>query len=132
MVISDFAIKRPIITVVSMLALVVFGLFALFRLQTDEFPDIDAPIVFVGIPYPGASPDQVERDVIDPIEEGISSISGLKKLESWSQRIPMDASPATAHMFIIKPFSGSAFMKLTQEPGRFVENGIPTGYWFSS
>jgi heat shock protein HtpX len=39
-------------------------------------------------------------------------INGLKKLESWSQRIPMDASPATAHMFIIKPFSGSAFMKL--------------------
>jgi heat shock protein HtpX len=39
-------------------------------------------------------------------------ISGLRKLEGWSQRIPMDASPATAHMFIIKPFSGSAFMKL--------------------
>ena len=39
-------------------------------------------------------------------------ISGLKKLESWSHRIPMNASPATAHMFIIKPFSGSAFMKL--------------------
>ncbi|HYP09467.1 MAG TPA: zinc metalloprotease HtpX [Bryobacteraceae bacterium] len=39
-------------------------------------------------------------------------ISGLQKLESWSHRIPMDASPATAHMFIIKPFSGSAFMKL--------------------
>jgi heat shock protein HtpX len=39
-------------------------------------------------------------------------ISGLQKLEGWSQRIPMDASPATAHMFIIKPFSGSAFLKL--------------------
>ena len=39
-------------------------------------------------------------------------ISGLQKLESWSHRIPMDASPATAHMFIIQPFSGSAFMKL--------------------
>jgi heat shock protein HtpX len=39
-------------------------------------------------------------------------INGLQKLESWSQRIPMDASPSTAHMFIIKPFSGSAFMKL--------------------
>jgi heat shock protein HtpX len=39
-------------------------------------------------------------------------ISGLRKLESWSKRIPMDASPATAHMFIIQPFSGSAFMKL--------------------
>jgi heat shock protein HtpX len=39
-------------------------------------------------------------------------ISGLQKLEGWSHRIPMDASPATAHMFIIKPFSGSAFLKL--------------------
>ena len=39
-------------------------------------------------------------------------VSGLQKLEGWSQRIPMDASPATAHMFIIQPFSGSAFMKL--------------------
>jgi heat shock protein HtpX len=39
-------------------------------------------------------------------------INGLRKLESWSKRIPLDASPATAHMFIIQPFSGSAFMKL--------------------
>lgn len=39
-------------------------------------------------------------------------ISGLRKLESWKQRIPMDASPATAHMFIVQPFSGSAFLKL--------------------
>jgi len=39
-------------------------------------------------------------------------IGGLRKLESWSKRIPMDASPATAHMFIIQPFSGGGFMKL--------------------
>jgi heat shock protein HtpX len=39
-------------------------------------------------------------------------ISGLRKLESWSKRIPLDASPATAHMFIIQPFSGGGFMKL--------------------
>ncbi|MGH9630175.1 MAG: zinc metalloprotease HtpX [Bryobacteraceae bacterium] len=39
-------------------------------------------------------------------------INGLRKLEGWSKRLPMDASPATAHMFIIKPFSGSAFLKL--------------------
>jgi heat shock protein HtpX len=39
-------------------------------------------------------------------------ISGLQRLEGWSKRIPLDASPATAHMFIIQPFSGSAFMKL--------------------
>src|SRR5258705_5234105 len=40
-------------------------------------------------------------------------IAGLQKLETWSQRIPMDASPATAHMFIIKPFTGgNVMMKL--------------------
>jgi heat shock protein HtpX len=39
-------------------------------------------------------------------------ISALRKLEHWSRRIPLDASPATAHMFIIKPFSGQALMRL--------------------
>jgi len=39
-------------------------------------------------------------------------ISALEKLEGWSRRIPMDASPATAHMFIVKPFSGRAMMRL--------------------
>ena len=39
-------------------------------------------------------------------------ISGLRKLESWSKQIPMDASPATAHMFIIQPFSASMMGKL--------------------
>jgi heat shock protein HtpX len=39
-------------------------------------------------------------------------IGGLQKLETWSKQIPMDASPATAHMFIIKPFTGQSFMRL--------------------
>ncbi len=39
-------------------------------------------------------------------------IAALQKLESYSKRIPMDAAPATAHMFIIKPFSGEAMMRL--------------------
>ncbi len=84
MFISDFAIKRPVVTIVSMLALVVFGTFALLQLEVDEFPEIAPPVVSVSLPFPGASPDQVERDLIDPIEEGISSISGLKKMDSQS------------------------------------------------
>jgi heat shock protein HtpX len=39
-------------------------------------------------------------------------INGLQKLETWSKRIPMEASPATAHMFIIKPFTGQTFARL--------------------
>ncbi len=39
-------------------------------------------------------------------------INGLQKLETWSKRIPMDAAPATAHLFIIKPFTGQSLMRL--------------------
>ena len=82
MFISDFAIRRPIVTVVTMLALVAFGLAALFKLQTDEFPDIQAPIVFVSVGYPGAAPDIVEREVVDRIEDRLSGISGVDKINS--------------------------------------------------
>jgi hydrophobic/amphiphilic exporter-1 (mainly G- bacteria), HAE1 family len=80
--ISDFAIKRPIVTVVTMLALVAFGIAALYKLQVDEFPDIQAPIVFVGVGYPGAAPDVVEREVVDRIEDRLSSISGIDRINS--------------------------------------------------
>ncbi len=84
MFISDTAIKRPVLTIVAMLLLVVFGLVALVQLDTDEYPEIDAPIVVVAIPYPGASPDVVEREVIEPIEEVISGISGVDRMTSNS------------------------------------------------
>ena len=84
MFISDFAIKRPVITVVTMLALVVFGVAALLQLDTDEFPDVEPPIVALAIPYPGASPDVVEREVVEPIEEVISGISGVDQVTSNS------------------------------------------------
>ena len=84
MMISDFAIKRPIVTVTVMLALVVFGLFSLFQLDTDEFPDVVAPVVTTTVIYPGASPDVVEREVTDPIEEAISGISGVRTVRSQS------------------------------------------------
>jgi hydrophobic/amphiphilic exporter-1 (mainly G- bacteria), HAE1 family len=84
MFISDTAIKRPVLTIVAMLILGVFGIVALLQLDTDEFPEIDAPIVVVAIPYPGASPDVVEREVIEPIEEVISGISGVDRMTSNS------------------------------------------------
>ncbi|MDA1306534.1 MAG: efflux RND transporter permease subunit [Acidobacteria bacterium] len=84
MFISDFAIKRPVITVVSMVALVVFGLVALTQLNTDEFPEVQPPIVVIAIPYPGASPDNVEREIVEPVEESLAGISGVRKIESSS------------------------------------------------
>ncbi len=85
MLISDFAIKRPLITVVAMLTLAIFGLFALINLQTDEFPDVAPPMVTVGLVYPGASPDGVEREILDPIEEALAGIAGVKKVMGAAQ-----------------------------------------------
>ncbi|MFL5345530.1 MAG: efflux RND transporter permease subunit [Hyalangium sp.] len=77
MFISDFAIKRPIVTITVMVALVAFGLVALLNLETDEFPDVQQPVIGVTVVYPGASPDTVERELVDPIEDAIFSISGV-------------------------------------------------------
>jgi len=82
--ISDFAIKRPIVTVVVMIALVVFGIFALLKTDVDEYPDIQQPIVFVAVPYPGAGPSQVEREVVDRMEEQFNAISGIDQISSTS------------------------------------------------
>src|SRR5688572_29149806 len=85
MLISDFAIRRPTITVVAMLALVVGGVIALAKLKLDEFPDVAPPFVSVAIPYPGASPDIVEREVLDPVEEQIAGIAGVKTVNGVAQ-----------------------------------------------
>ena len=81
MFISDFAIKKPIVTVTAMVALVAFGIAALYNIQTDEFPDVQQPMIAVTIPYPGASPETVEREIVEPVEEAFSGISGV----DWSR-----------------------------------------------
>ncbi len=84
MILADNAIKRPVVTIVVMLVLVLFGLFALIRLDVDEFPDLTNPIVFVTVPYPGASPGQVEREVVERMEEAFTGLSGIDQITSKS------------------------------------------------
>jgi HAE1 family hydrophobic/amphiphilic exporter-1 len=85
MLISDVAIRRPVLTIAIVAALVGFGIYALASLETDEFPDIQAPIVAVAIPYPGASPETVERELVDPIEEALLSLAGIDDIRSTAQ-----------------------------------------------
>ena len=82
--ISDFSIRRPVITIVVMLALVLFGLFAAMSLDTDEFPEVNPPVVMVALLYPGASPQSVEREVVNPVEEAVSAIAGIDRVTSQS------------------------------------------------
>jgi HAE1 family hydrophobic/amphiphilic exporter-1 len=82
--ISDFSIRRPVITIVVMLALVIFGLFAAMSLDTDEFPEVNPPVVMIALLYPGASPQSVEREVVNPVEEAVSAIAGIDRVTSQS------------------------------------------------
>ena len=78
------SLKNPVFATMVMLALVVLGLFSLQRLQVDQFPNIDFPVVVVTAEYPGASPEVVESEVSKKIEEGVNSIAGIKALTSRS------------------------------------------------
>ena len=65
MFLSDFSINRPIATVVLIVAMMALGLLALSKLRVNQNPDVEEPSLYVSIPYPGASPDTVEREIIN-------------------------------------------------------------------
>lgn len=78
------SLKNPVFATMLMLALVVLGAFSYQRLQVDQFPNIDFPVVVVITEYPGASPEIVESEVTKKVEEGVNSIAGINALTSRS------------------------------------------------
>ncbi|EGI77147.1 efflux RND transporter permease subunit [Hylemonella gracilis] len=78
------SLKNPVFATMMMMALVVLGLFSYQRLQVDQFPNIEFPVVVVSTAYPGASPEIVESEVSKKIEEGVNSIAGINTLTSRS------------------------------------------------
>jgi len=82
--ITHLALRRPAVVFLVTLLVIVIGIFAVFRLKTELFPDIDLPVVTVATTYPGASPDAVLQDVTIPVENAVAGGSDLKELESIS------------------------------------------------
>ncbi|HYW58146.1 MAG TPA: efflux RND transporter permease subunit [Polaromonas sp.] len=81
---TQVSLKNPVFATMVMLAIVVLGLFSYQRLQVDQFPNIDFPVVVVTTEYPGASPEIVESEVTKKVEEGVNSIAGISALTSRS------------------------------------------------
>ena len=81
---AEICVKRPVFTWVLILVIMVVGGGSFFGLGVDRFPNIDVPIVTITTVYAGASPEQVEREVSDQIEESVSSVSGIDVLQSNS------------------------------------------------
>ncbi len=81
---TRISLQNPVFATMVMLALVVLGLFSMQRLQVDQFPNIDFPVVVVITDYPGASPEIVESEVTKKIEESVNTIAGINALTSRS------------------------------------------------
>jgi len=84
MKIIELSIKRPILTTMMILALVVLGLFSYSRLGVDQMPNVEFPYVTVQTTLNGAGPEEIESSITKPIEESVNTISGIEDLTSTS------------------------------------------------
>ncbi len=82
---TDVSIKRPVFITMVATALLILGVMALGRLGLDLFPNTSFGFVVVNTVYPGASPTEVELRVTDAMEEAVSSINGIDKVQSTSR-----------------------------------------------
>lgn len=85
MKLSELSINRPVLATVMSLVITLFGLVAYSRLPVREYPDIDPPIVSITTFYRGASPNVIETEITDVLEEQLSTIEGVKTITSSSQ-----------------------------------------------
>jgi len=74
----DLFIRRPVLTWMMTLSLIVFGVLGYAQLGVNQFPDLDNPVVTVSAVLEGASPEVVEQDVTDVLEEHLNTIAGVR------------------------------------------------------
>src|SRR5438105_4119430 len=79
---SELCVRRPVFATMLVMSLVVLGIFSFRGLGIDLFPRADPATVNVTVLLPGASPDEMATSVVEPIEETLSSISGIDELQS--------------------------------------------------
>ncbi len=83
MTLPEIAIKRPVTILMVLVSIVVLGLVALVRLPLAFMPEIVEPELFIQLPYQNASPEQVERMIVRPVEDAVGSVKGLNSM--WSR-----------------------------------------------
>jgi hydrophobe/amphiphile efflux-1 (HAE1) family protein len=82
----DLSIRRPVFAWVLMFSMIVFGAVSLNKLGISQMPDVDFPILSISVAYPGAAPEVVESELLDPIEAKLLTIEGIKEMRSSGQQ----------------------------------------------
>jgi multidrug efflux pump len=83
--ITDVSIKNPVFAWMLMACTMLFGIVALTRIGISQFPDVDYPNISVSLSWPGASPPAVERELVEPLEQAISQVEGVKQISSQAR-----------------------------------------------
>lgn len=86
MSLSSLSIKRPVLTIVMNLVLILFGIVGYTFLGVREFPSIDPPIISVRTNYAGANPDIIKSQITEPLERSINQIDGIRNITSTSSQ----------------------------------------------
>src|SRR5512140_2765507 len=79
---SELCVKRPVFATMLVTLLVVLGVFSFRDLGVDLFPKADIPTVGVNVRLPGASPEELSSQVVEPLEAVLSTISGMDEMEA--------------------------------------------------
>ncbi|MFO1503309.1 MAG: efflux RND transporter permease subunit [Steroidobacteraceae bacterium] len=82
MFLSNFSIRQPVTTVAIVVVLMCLGMLAIKNLRVNSLPDVQEPVLVVVVPYPGASPESVEREIINRIEKPLQSVPQVREIRS--------------------------------------------------
>ncbi|MFC5602215.1 efflux RND transporter permease subunit [Sporosarcina koreensis] len=85
MKISNFSIKRPVFTIVTMFLVIILGAVSFFKIPVTLIPELNPPVAVVVTNYPGASSTEVSEKLTKPLEASLSTAPGLKSMQSSSQ-----------------------------------------------
>jgi len=81
---AEICVKRPVFATMIVMSLVVVGAFSFFSLGVDLFPKVDFPTITVTVTNRGSSPQEIETEITDKVEEAVNTISGIDELRSTS------------------------------------------------
>ena len=119
--ITEVCLRKPVLAWMMMFGTILMGILAVTRIGISQFPDVDNPIVSVSISWPGASPEDVETGIINPIEDAMSQVTGV---------ITMTSSAKTGSARITATFDLSRNIDLalqdTQAKIAQAQRGLPT------
>lgn len=122
MTLSELSIRRPVFAWMMMAGLILFGWIAFSRMGVSQLPDVDFPVVSVSLSLQGAAPEVMESQVLDPVEDAVMQIDGIRNVTSTA----MQSSASVAIEFDLNRDIDEAVQEV-QNRIKQVQNVLPTG-----